>query len=151
MFRKFDLFTPSGESRQTPTLLGSVEKGNLIHWTQWLGSTLSKGPNRISVFVSSSEDGNRSYFRKVTFPSYLEFRTMAKVQKPSDYQCYKLSLEPFRFCNVASFHKQFTTRLYFVTMHVSCKFNSVSDYLCIQFCSNCELLMPDHWPLSAAH
>jgi hypothetical protein len=32
-FRKLDLFLPSGEGRETPTLLGPLERANLNHWT----------------------------------------------------------------------------------------------------------------------
>jgi hypothetical protein len=31
-FRKLDLFPPSGERRETPTLLGPSERANLNHW-----------------------------------------------------------------------------------------------------------------------
>jgi hypothetical protein len=34
MFRKLDLFPSSGERRETPTLLGSLERANLNHWTR---------------------------------------------------------------------------------------------------------------------
>jgi hypothetical protein len=44
---------------------------------------ISKGPNRVGVSLPSPEDGNRSSFRNVVFSSYLEFRTMSKVQEPS--------------------------------------------------------------------
>jgi hypothetical protein len=55
------------------------------------------GHNRIGVSLPSPEEGNRSSFRNVVFYSYLEFRTMNKVQKPSDSDCYTPSSEPFRF------------------------------------------------------
>jgi hypothetical protein len=45
---------------------------------------LSKGPNKVGVSLTSPEDGNRSSFRNVVFSSDLGFRTMDKVQKPSD-------------------------------------------------------------------
>jgi hypothetical protein len=32
-FRKLDLFPSSGEGRETPTLLGPLERANLKHWT----------------------------------------------------------------------------------------------------------------------
>jgi hypothetical protein len=32
MFRKLDLFLSSGERRETPTLLGLLERANLNHW-----------------------------------------------------------------------------------------------------------------------
>jgi hypothetical protein len=38
----------------------------------------------MSLSLSSPEDGNRSRFRNVVFCSYLEYRTMDKVQKPID-------------------------------------------------------------------
>jgi hypothetical protein len=46
-------------------------------------SALSKGPNGVCVSLPSPEDVNRSSFRNVVFYSYLEFRTMYKVNKPS--------------------------------------------------------------------
>jgi hypothetical protein len=49
------MFPSSGEERETPTLLGLLEKANLNHWS----ITLSKGPNRVGVSLSSPEDGNR--------------------------------------------------------------------------------------------
>jgi hypothetical protein len=42
------------------------------------------------------EEGNRSSFRVVSFYSYLEYRTMDKVQKRIDSECYTSSSEPFR-------------------------------------------------------
>jgi hypothetical protein len=53
----------------------------------WIGQYLrlarSKEPNRADVSDPSSEDGNRSSFRNMVFPSCVEFRTMDKAQKPS--------------------------------------------------------------------
>jgi hypothetical protein len=51
-----DLFPSSGERRETPTLLGTLE-----------GATLNQ-----------PEDENRSSFRNVVFSSHLEFRTTEK-------------------------------------------------------------------------
>jgi hypothetical protein len=45
---------------------------------------LSKGPTRLDASLPSPEDGNRFSFGNVVFSSYLEFRTMDKVKKPSD-------------------------------------------------------------------
>jgi hypothetical protein len=42
---------------------------------------LSEGPNKVGVSLLSPEDGNRSHFRNVVVSSYLELRTMDKVQK----------------------------------------------------------------------
>jgi hypothetical protein len=33
-FRKLDLFPSSGEGRETPTLLGPLERANLNQWTR---------------------------------------------------------------------------------------------------------------------
>jgi hypothetical protein len=57
---------------------------------------LSKGPIRVGVFLPLPEDGNRSSVQlpKRLFSSYLEFRTIGKVQKPSDSECYTPSSEP---------------------------------------------------------
>jgi hypothetical protein len=80
MFRKLDLFPPSDEGRDTTTLLGPLERANLNHWTT--------GSNRAGVSFPSPEDGNTSSFPEVVFSSYLEFRTMDKVNKPSNSECY---------------------------------------------------------------
>jgi hypothetical protein len=53
------------------------------------------GPNRVGVSLPSPEDGNRSSFLNVMFSGYLEFRTMHKVQKPGNSECYTASSEPF--------------------------------------------------------
>jgi hypothetical protein len=42
------------------------------------------GPNKVGVSLPSPEDGSGSNFRNVVFSIHLEFRTMAKVHKPSD-------------------------------------------------------------------
>jgi hypothetical protein len=41
-------------------------------------------PTAYVLCILSLEDGNRTSFPKVVFSSYLEFRMMDKVQKPSD-------------------------------------------------------------------
>jgi hypothetical protein len=56
---------------------------------QRLGLVLSKGLNRVDVSLRSAEDGNRSSFRNGVLSTYLEFQTMNKVQKTSNYECYK--------------------------------------------------------------
>jgi hypothetical protein len=83
-----DLVPPSGEARETPTLLGPLERANL--------SDLN-GPNRIGVSFSSPEDRKRSRFRNVMFSSYLVFESNCKVHKPSDSDSYTPSSEKFRF------------------------------------------------------
>jgi hypothetical protein len=59
-FRKLDLFPPSGEARETPTLLG---QSTLI---QWLRLALSEGPNRVGVSFPSPEERNRFSFGNVS-------------------------------------------------------------------------------------
>jgi hypothetical protein len=56
-----------------------------------------KGPNRVGASLLLPKDGLKSNLRKVVFTSYLEFRTMDKVQEPSDFECYTPPSEPFRF------------------------------------------------------
>jgi hypothetical protein len=41
-------------------------------------------PARVGISFPSHEDGSRSSLRNVVFSSYLEFRTLDKVHKPSD-------------------------------------------------------------------
>jgi hypothetical protein len=89
MFRKLDMFPSSGEGKETPTLLGLLEKANLNHCR----IALSQGPNRVGVSLPSLEDGNRSNFRNFVF----EFRKTDKVHKPSDPECYAPSSELFGF------------------------------------------------------
>jgi hypothetical protein len=52
-FRKLDLFPSSGEGREIPTLLGSLERANLNHM-----SVFSKGSNKVGVSLSSLGGGN---------------------------------------------------------------------------------------------
>jgi hypothetical protein len=50
----------------------------------------SKGPNRVGISLSlspSPEDNDKSSFRDVLFPGYLEFETLDKVEEPSDSAC----------------------------------------------------------------
>jgi hypothetical protein len=65
-----------------PTLLGPLGRVNLR--IQWLRLARPKGSNRVSVSFPSHEDGNRSSFRNVVFPTYFELRTMDKVQILND-------------------------------------------------------------------
>jgi hypothetical protein len=53
--------------------------------------------NKECVSFLSTEDGNRPSFRSVVISSYLEIRTMDKVHKPSDSECYTPSSESFIF------------------------------------------------------
>jgi hypothetical protein len=62
---------------------------------QWLRLDLTKGTNRVGV-SPWPENRNRSSFRNVIFSSYLEYRTMDRVHKPSVSECYAPSSEPFR-------------------------------------------------------
>jgi hypothetical protein len=43
-----------------------------------------EGPEKVGVSLPSPEDRNRSCFRNILFPSYLDYRMMGVVQKPSD-------------------------------------------------------------------
>jgi hypothetical protein len=58
----------------------SIKFKGVLDSDQKLKLAFSKGPNRLRVSHSSPEDGNRSSFRYV-FSSFLEFRTLGKVQK----------------------------------------------------------------------
>jgi hypothetical protein len=73
-FRKLDKFSCWCEGRDTPSLLGPLVD--------------------ISFLLSEDETGP---IPEKFFSSYLEFRTMDKVQKPNDYEYYTPSSEPFRF------------------------------------------------------
>jgi hypothetical protein len=45
-FRKPDLFPYSGEGRETPTLLGPLERVKLIHWTKSMRPTIPSVTHR---------------------------------------------------------------------------------------------------------
>jgi hypothetical protein len=47
---------------------------------------LSEGPNILGVSLPTLEAGKGLNFRNDAFSTYLEFRTMGKVHKPSDYK-----------------------------------------------------------------
>jgi hypothetical protein len=66
--RKQYLFPSSGEGWKTLILLGPLEWANLNHWP------LSKGPNRVGVFLPSPEDGNiqNAVFWDVTLCGYFK-------------------------------------------------------------------------------
>jgi hypothetical protein len=61
------LFSSSGEG-ETPTLLGSLERANLNHWTEG--------------FPPSPEDGNRPSFRNVVFSSFWNTGRWTKSKNP---------------------------------------------------------------------
>jgi hypothetical protein len=64
-------------------------------------NSLQLVPFGSSFFVAtpspSPDDGKISNFWNASFSTYLEFRTMGKVQKPSDSGCYSPPSEPFTF------------------------------------------------------
>jgi hypothetical protein len=64
---------------------------------QWLRLALSKRPIREGVSLPSHEAGNRSLLRNAVFFSSLQFRMVGKVLKPSDFECYTPSSEPYTF------------------------------------------------------
>jgi hypothetical protein len=49
---------------------------------QWLRLALSKGANRVGVSLPSPEDGNRSSFRNVVFPSIYNSGRRTKSRNP---------------------------------------------------------------------
>jgi hypothetical protein len=68
MSGKLGLSQSPGEGRETHTLLGPLERTNLIEvQCLWLG--LCKGPNGICVSLPSPGDGYRSTSRNVVFSS----------------------------------------------------------------------------------
>jgi hypothetical protein len=71
-FRKLDLFPFSGEEGKVPTQLDPIERANFNNWSP------------------SHEDGNRSNFQNVVF-WFLELRTMEKVKKLRNSECYTVS------------------------------------------------------------
>jgi hypothetical protein len=65
MFRKLELFPSSVEGRETPTLLGPLERANLnqcIDNSSLIEVNPFWGPNRIGVSLLSPENGNKSSF-----------------------------------------------------------------------------------------
>jgi hypothetical protein len=83
------MFPSSGEEKEIHALLGSLERANLNHWTglDWITElrlALSKGPNRVCVFLPKPEDENRPGFRNVVFSNYLESQMTDEAHTPSD-------------------------------------------------------------------
>jgi hypothetical protein len=73
------VFLTSGEGRETPTLLGPLERATS---SLEIELTFYKGPSRVGVSHHSPEDGKRSNFRNLVYRNYLEFRMMDEVHKP---------------------------------------------------------------------
>jgi hypothetical protein len=69
---------------------------------------LSKGPNRVDVSLPSPESGNRFSFRNVVCPSYLEFRAIGKVQKPSNFEITFVTYPHSWFYTLIALSVQFT-------------------------------------------
>jgi hypothetical protein len=87
MFRKLDLYPSSGEGRDTYSV-GSLRKN---HWRL----ALWKGPSRVDVSPVTSGR------KQIQFPKrcvlwFLDYRTMGKVQKSSNSECYTRYPEPSR-------------------------------------------------------
>jgi hypothetical protein len=75
-----------------------VSGGRKLHTgVQRLRLDLSEGLNRVGASLSSPEDGNGYSSRNAVFFRYLEFWTMDKVEKPSNFECFTPSSEFFRF------------------------------------------------------
>jgi hypothetical protein len=64
-------------SWETCTYLCPLERAKLYHWTS---------QSRYAPRLTRRRE--QLHIRNVVFSSYLEFRTMHKVQKPDDSQCY---------------------------------------------------------------
>jgi hypothetical protein len=85
--------TTFGQLDLFPTLLGPLERANLNHWIQ----LFIRDPKRVGV-------SHRPHLRTETDPVFetlpclffVEYRTMDKVQNPSNSECYSQSSEPFR-------------------------------------------------------
>jgi hypothetical protein len=75
------------KGEKTPTQLGPLERANLNHWI--------KGPNSVGVFFPFTWGRKHPLSETSCFYS-LEYRTMEKVQKPSNSVCYRPPSEPFR-------------------------------------------------------
>jgi hypothetical protein len=56
-----------------------------------------KGVTRVGDSFPSPEKENKYSFQNVVFSTYLEFRMIDTVHKPSDSACYTTSLKPIRF------------------------------------------------------
>jgi hypothetical protein len=69
---------------KTPTQLGPLEL------TLITAPALSMEPYRGIVSLFSPEDGNKSRFRNVMFSSYLELRTIGKVQNPRNSELFHI-------------------------------------------------------------
>jgi hypothetical protein len=84
-------FRPQVKGWEIHTLLGpSIRK--------WLRVALSNGPNRVGISHPFTWGRKQIQFPTRCVPSvlFLEHRTMDKVQKPGNSECYTASSEPFR-------------------------------------------------------
>jgi hypothetical protein len=103
---------------------------HLLCWVQWFSLACSQGTNRVGVSLPSPEDGSRSSFRKVVLPSYIEFWTMDKVQKPSDPECYVPLSQTFRFYKVFQGVCLFSLRICYLLIYGLLRDGSVtSDFI----------------------
>jgi hypothetical protein len=76
MFRKVDLFPCSGEGRETPPLLGLLERAS-----RDLDKVFLSNPTKQVSFIPT-KNGSRSSFGNIVFSSRLEFRMTDKAQNP---------------------------------------------------------------------
>jgi hypothetical protein len=70
-------------------VLGPLERTNLNRWTGRIA--FSKGPDKVDVSPSPLLKKETYPVSETLFSSYLEFRTMPKVHKPSDSEWYTSS------------------------------------------------------------
>jgi hypothetical protein len=86
-----------------------VLRGITSHWT-WLRLALSKGPNWVGVFPPHTWGEKQIQFPKRRVFLSLEYRTMEKVQKPSNCDCDTPSSEPYRIYFYSNITKTQKTR-----------------------------------------
>jgi hypothetical protein len=91
------MFPSSGEGRERHTLLGPLERARL-DYTLWSSDWGKQQSRRLSPLAWRRKQ--IQFPKKIFF--YLEFRTMNKVHKPSDSECYTRTptSEPFVFYRV---------------------------------------------------
>jgi hypothetical protein len=83
----FELTTPGLEQAKTVHTKTASD-------VQWLRLTLSKGSNRVGVFSPFHLRTETDPVSETSCFYSLDYRTIEKVQKPSNFVCYTPSPEP---------------------------------------------------------
>jgi hypothetical protein len=97
-FENWICFRLQVRGKETPTLLGPLERANLQF-------AVSKGSNTIDASLPLPEDGNRTSFRNDIFSSIQNSERWPKSRNPAiliNSECFPASSESFRFYELYS-------------------------------------------------